>query len=145
MGLKDKLFQKTLFVDTAPLIYYIEGESNHNEKLIELFKANDKGEIHLQTSTLTLLEVLVQPIRLKKFKLADQYEEISMSSPNIDIFDVDINISRQAAELRANYNLKTPDSIQLASGIQKNADIFFTNDKNLKRVDKIEVLTHGEI
>lgn len=68
-----------------------------------------------------------------------------MSSPNIDIFDVDINISRQAAELRANYNLKTPDSIQLASGIQKNADIFFTNDKNLKRVDKIEVLTLGEI
>jgi predicted nucleic acid-binding protein len=47
--------------------------------------------------------------------------------------------------LRANYNLKTPDSIQLASGIQKNADIFFTNDKNLKRVDKIEVLTLGEI
>ena len=44
MGLKDKLFQKTLFVDTAPLIYYIEGESNHNEKLIELFKANDKGK-----------------------------------------------------------------------------------------------------
>lgn len=139
MGLKDKFFQKTLFVDTAPLIYYVEGESNYNEKLIELFKANDKGEIHLQTSTLTLLEVLVQPIRLKKFELADQYEEILISSPNIDIFDIDIKISRQAAELRANYKLKTPDSIQLASSIQKNADIYFSSMTKIIKNKKIKL------
>ncbi|WP_296621563.1 hypothetical protein [Marivirga sp.] len=70
MGLKDIFFQKTFFIDTAPLIYYIEGHSDYKEKLIELFSANHNGEIHFQTSTLTLLEVLVQPIRLKKLKLA---------------------------------------------------------------------------
>lgn len=145
MGLKDKFFQKTVFMDTAPLIYYIEGQSNYNKKLIELFEANDNGEIYFQTSTLTLLEVLDQPIRLKKLKLADQYKIILTTSANIDIFDIDIEISRQAAKLRANYNQKTPDSIQIATGIEKNADFFFTNDKDLKRVNEIEVYTLEEI
>jgi len=65
MGLKNKFLQKTFFLDTAPLIYYIEGHSNYKEKLIELFKANQNREINFQTSTLTILEVLVQPLQLK--------------------------------------------------------------------------------
>lgn len=145
MGLKDRFFQKTFFIDTAPLIYYIEGHSNYKEKLIELFKANHNGEINFQTSTLTILEVLVQPLRLKKLKLANQYEEILTNSANLVVFDIDIEISIQAAKLRANYNLKTPDSIQIASAIEKNADFFLTNDKDLTRVNEIEVLTLDKI
>lgn len=140
MGLNKKLIKKTLFIDTAPLIYYIEGHSVYKEKLKTLFEANDKGEIKFQTSTLTILEVLVQPLKSKKSKLADQYKEILTNSENIDIFDIDIEISIQAAKLRANYNLKTPDSIQIATAINKNADYFFTNDKDLIRVGEIEVI-----
>lgn len=145
MGLNERFRHKTFFIDTAPLIYYIEGRSNYNDKLIELFESNAKGDIFFQSSTLTLLEVLVQPLRLKKLKLADQYEEILTTSASIDMFAMDIEISRRAAKLRAKYNLKTPDAIQIATGIEKNADFFFTNDKNLMRVNEIEVLTMQEI
>ncbi|WP_296621566.1 PIN domain-containing protein [Marivirga sp.] len=67
------------------------------------------------------------------------------NSANIDVFDIDIEVSRRAANLRANYNIKTPDSIQIATAIEKNADFFFTNDKNLSRVNEIEVLTLEDI
>lgn len=71
MGLKDKLQGSTTFIDTAPLIYFIEGHSDYQSILSEIFNANDKGDIQFITSTLTLMEVLVQPLRLKRKELVD--------------------------------------------------------------------------
>lgn len=141
MGLIERLIGRTTFIDTAPLIYFIEGHSDYQDELHAIFKSCDLGQIHFQTSTLTLLEVLVHPIRQNRVDLVHKYEQILTSSPNIDIFDIDIQISKEAAQLRAKYNLKTPDSIQLATGIVKNASLFLTNDSDLKRVSEIEVLT----
>ncbi len=39
-----------------------------------------------------------------------------------------------ASRLRANYNIKTPDAIILATGISMNVDCFITNDIKLKSV-----------
>ena len=140
MGLIDRLRSQKLFIDTAPLIYFIEGQSPHNDKLLELFRANDTGEIAFQTSTLTLLEVLVLPLKEKKLKLAKQYEQILTHSPHLDIYDVDSAIAKRAANLRARNNLKTADAIQMATTIEKRADFFFTNDKALQKVKDIKVL-----
>ncbi len=35
MGLKEKLLGKTVFIDTAPLIYFIEGHSEYQVELLE--------------------------------------------------------------------------------------------------------------
>jgi predicted nucleic acid-binding protein len=141
MGLRDRMLGKTAFIDTAPLIYFIEGHSKYQDKLFEIFKANDQGQILFQTSTLTLLEVLVQPIRLNRKDLVERYKHILTTSLNIEIFDIDVAVAREAAQLKADYNLKTPDAIQIASGILNTSTIFLTNDIDLKRVDKIEVAT----
>jgi predicted nucleic acid-binding protein len=54
-------------------------------------------------------------------------------------------IAIKAAELRAKYSLKTPDSIQLATAIQYNADYFLTNDLRLKLVNEIKSITLNEL
>lgn len=145
MGLGSKFADQVVFIDTAPLIYFIEGHSRYQEKLIELFRSNDLGEFRFQTSTLTLIELLVQPYKQKNNKLADRYEQIITESNNIDIFEIDLLISKKAAKLRADYNFKTPDAIQLATGLEKNADFFLTNDKELKKLKEIEVITLEDI
>lgn len=145
MGLTASLFNKTIFLDTAPLIYYIEGHSEYQEQLSELFGANDNGKLSFATSTLTLLEVLVQPMRFNRSDLVDQYERIFTGSPNIDIYDIDILIARRAAQLRAAYHLKTPDALQIATGIAQEVPIFLTNDVELKKVTDIEVLLLNDI
>jgi predicted nucleic acid-binding protein len=99
----------------------------------------------MQTSVLTLTEVLVKPIRLGHKKIASEYEQILKSSPNIELCDIDTNISKKAAKLRAKHALKTPDAIQLATGIEKNADYFFTNDFRLKKVSEIKILTLNDL
>ena len=73
MGLIEDLIGSSLFLDSSPLIYYIEEHPRHIQTLNKLFKASKKSDIHFHTSVLTLLEVLVHPLRLKKYELAQKY------------------------------------------------------------------------
>src|SRR5690606_14285708 len=141
MGLMEKLLGKTVFLDTAPIIYYIEGKQPIYESVLKsIFIENSKGNILFATSALTLLELLVQPLRVKRFDLVEKYTSILTTSSNLKIMDLDPETSLIAANLRADYNLKTPDAIQIASSIISGSDLFLTNDKQLSIVEEIEVL-----
>jgi len=140
-----KLKNKKVFLDTAPLIYYIEENQRYSTVLNKLFLDNSKGEFLFQTSVITLLEVLVLPMRQNEIQLVEQYQNILCNSLSIDIFDLNVEIAKRAAGYRAKYGLKTPDSIQFATAIYASADYFFTNDIQLKAVKEIEVLVLDEL
>lgn len=135
----------TVFIDSAPLIYFIEGHTSYQSVLATLFKENDIGSFSFITSTITLLEVLVLPIRLGRGDIATQYQKLLTESSNIEIIELTTTIAARAAQLRATYNLKTPDSIQLATAMEYNADYFLTNDVKLKNIDGINILTLHEL
>lgn len=109
---------KVVCLDTAPLIYFIEGQSIYQPSLTRLFDFNDKGGFSFVTSTVTLLEVLVKPLREAQISLAQQYRDILTNAKGIEIIDVSVVIAEQAALLRAKYSLRTPDAIQLATSIE---------------------------
>jgi predicted nucleic acid-binding protein len=69
---------------------------------------------------------------------------ILTQSDSIDIFDLNTEISRLAANIRAEYNYKTPDSIQLATAINYNSDYFLTNDKKLTHKD-LKIITPDDL
>jgi len=46
------LRHKNIFLDTGPLIYFIEGNSEHQEKLKQIFGSNDKGDLFFITSSI---------------------------------------------------------------------------------------------
>jgi predicted nucleic acid-binding protein len=54
---------------------------------------------------------------------------------------VDLEVARRAADLRAGYRLRPPDAIQLAAALFHGATAFVTNDKKLKQVNELKVLT----
>lgn len=136
---------KTVFLDTAPLIYFIEGHSKYQEVLVRIFALNDEGRFEFLTSCILLLEVLVKPLREGKQFLAQQYRDILTKSKGIEMLDVFSFIAEKGAELRAKYNLRTPDAIQLAAAILWNCDYFLTHDTRLKVVTEITVVTLDEI
>ena len=145
MGLSLKLKNKKVFLDTAPLIYYIEEAQKYSPILNKLFLENSKGEFLFQTSVITLLEVLVLPMCKNETRLVEEYQSILCNSPSIDIFDLTIETAKSAAAFRAKYGLKTPDSIQLATAVYYSADYFLTNDIRLKSVNEIEILILDEL
>jgi hypothetical protein len=50
-------------LDTAPLIYFIEQNETYLELVRGFFRAMSQGEFQVVTSTLTLTEILVHPLR----------------------------------------------------------------------------------
>ncbi len=140
MGLIKKLKGKSVFLDTASLIYYIEENSKYLSILNKLFTGNSKGDFLFETSVITLLEVLVYPLRENEYKLAEEYQKILCNSATINISILNIEIAVKAAGLRAKYGMKTPDSIQIATALVVKANYFLTNDLRLKVIDEIEIL-----
>jgi hypothetical protein len=91
------LSSKVVCLDTAPLIYFIEGHSIYQDALARLFDFNDKGGFLFVTSTVTMIEVLVKPLRDGQAAIAEQYRDILTSAKGIEIIDVTAAITEQAA------------------------------------------------
>ena len=146
MELTDVVKHKRIFIDTAPLIYYIEDTHESYSKALDIFfELNSKMQVQLTTSTISLLEVLVIPLKTKNFELAEKYKFLLCQSNTFKVWNVDVEISAKAAELRAKYRLKTPDAIQVATAICSSSDYFLTNDKQLKIVSELRLLILDEL
>lgn len=141
----DDLKGKTVAIDTAPFIYFIEQHPTFLPKVEAIFECAEHREINAITSVLTLLEVLVHPIRNGRSDLANQYRDILLGSPAIKVIPVDASIAETAATLRANSNLRTPDSIHLATAILHGAYFFITGDANLPFTPPLRILTPADL
>jgi len=108
-------------LDTGPLIYYIEEHPTFLPRVAPFFEAADRGEFRLVTSLVTLIEVLVHPVREGRLDLAQEYRNVLLQSPNLTPIPLDSGIAEQAAELRAQYKLRTPDAIQIATALRSGA------------------------
>ncbi len=144
MGLTEIFAGKRVFIDTAPLIYFIEDKNSYRKILTEFMAHVEAGDVILVSSTLTLMEVLVQPLRMNRHDIVKSYEEIMTRSQSLQLVEFDIFGARKAAEIRAKYNFKTPDAIQMAIALLSKADIFLTNDKKLV-ISEIQSITLDEL
>ncbi len=136
---------RKVFLDSAPLIYFIEGSSEYQPLLQSLFESAEKGRFSFVTSVVTLLEVMVKPLREGQKELAAQYRDILTSASGMKLLSVSPTVAERAAQLRATYQLKTPDAIQLATAVEVEANYFLTNDVRLKIVSEVSVITLGEM
>lgn len=121
----------TVAIDTAPFIYFIENNPTFAQLVAPFFASLDRGEFRGVTSTITLTEVLVHPLRQGNRALAERYFHILTTSRNLVVLPVSDAIASEAAGLRAKHGFKTPDAIQVAAGLMGGASSFLTNDTGL--------------
>lgn len=136
----DRLQGKVIGLDTAPLIYFIEENPACIDIVRPFFEAMDKDDFLVVTSTVTLLEVLVYPLRHNFKELAEEYRDILLNSKLITM-EVSNTIAEQAATLRASHNIRTPDAIQISAALEAGATYFFTNDIRLPDISSLQILT----
>ena len=91
------------------------------------------------------MSVLVQPLRQGNAKLQQEYSELLLHSANFETMPIDADTAKRAATLRAVYNLRTPDALQIATALEFNCQAFLTNDKQLQRVTELRVLVLDEL
>ncbi len=132
--LKDLKGQKVA-LDSMIFIYTFEEHPAYVPVLRTFFSAVEDGEIEAVTSTVTIAECLVQPYRKRNFALSAKYMVLFRNFPHLSVIPVTEDIAERAAFLRAHYNLKTPDALQLATALISGCVIFLTNDESLPTVE----------
>lgn len=126
-------------IDTPVFIYHIEQSSSQANAATAVLRAVENGRFEGITSVITLLEVTIRPVRLGRAEIADAYEALLGAIPNLAILDVDADVARIAAQLRATHRLRTPDALQIAACLAHGAEAFITNDRRLRRVIELDV------
>lgn len=136
---------QTVGLDTAPLIYFIEEHPLYLPTVAPFFDALAQGRLRAVTSVVTLLEVLVHPLRYGREELAQQYRDILYNAEGLTVFPLTDTIAEEAAVLRAAHNLRTPDAIQLATAKHMGASLFLTNDRGLPLLPHVVTLVLDDL
>ena len=129
-----------LYVDSAPLIYFVEENAAYLDKMRLIVRIIDETRLVAYSSVLTLAEVLVLPLRSGDKRLVHAYREILLAGDDYELVAVTPDIAESAAEIRARYGLGTPDSLHVASAIATHCDAMLTNDRDMTRVRELSIL-----
>ncbi len=129
-----------LYVDSSPLIYFVEENSVYLEKMRQIVRKIDETDLVANSSVLTLAEVLVMPLRQGAQRLVRAYKEILVEGDDYELVVWAPEIAVSAADIRARYGLGTPDSLHVASAVATHCDAMLTNDRDMKRVRELPIL-----
>jgi len=132
-------------LDTSILIYHLEDHPRFAKPAQKLLERIERGSDQGVFSIIGMIELLTGVKSKQRPDLAQDYKLLLAHFPNFDIYGIDERIADIASDLRATYKIKTPDAIHLATAIAKQAKIFVTNDRALKKVKEIRVVTLSEL
>ena len=142
MNLSDELDRlQTVFIDTAPIIYYIEAHPQFGPLAKEIVDSFRSGKLIAFSSVITLVEVLPKPVESGNDELARKFSKFLKTGKNIKLLDISVEIAELAGNLRGRYpSLKAMDAIQIAVSINAGVDAFITNDVKLRQIKELKFI-----
>ncbi|HVZ14193.1 MAG TPA: PIN domain-containing protein [Bauldia sp.] len=126
-----------VLVDSAPIIYVLEGHPKLAKRFAPLFDAQAAGNLRFAVTTSAIAEVLTGPLQAGDEALARRYRSVLQSW---QVVPLDLDIAEGAARLRATLRLKLADAVQAASALAINAAALATHDRDFSRVSSLRVL-----
>lgn len=121
-------------------IYHIEAHPRYLPLTQRLFERVEQGRHEAVSSILSLTEILTLPFRKREADLALRYRRVLLEYPHLSLLPVDPATAELAASVRAHYDLRTPDALQVAAALRGEATAFLTNDRHFARVRELEIL-----
>jgi predicted nucleic acid-binding protein len=138
LELDDLPAQALLLIDTAPIIYFLEGHRTLAARFRPLFAAHAADRLRFAVTTITIAEVLTGPLRAGDDALARRYRAILESWQPVEL---NVDIAESAARLRGSLRLKLADAVQAASALAINAAALVTHDRDFSRVRALRVIS----
>jgi predicted nucleic acid-binding protein len=124
-------------VDTPVFIYHLEAHEKYAALTQKIFSSMENGKWQGITSTITLMEINVHPWRVGREDVARKYEALLMNFPNLNVVNIDRDVARIAAQLRARFDIRPPDALQVAASLTMGARGFLTNDRRLSGLQSL--------
>ena len=127
-----------VLIDSAPIIYFLEGHPKFGPRFKPLFEAHETGHLRFAVTTITIAEVMTGPLQAGDDVLAQRYRVILESWQTIALNG---DIAESAARLRASLRLKLADAVQAASALAVIAAALVTHDRDFSRVRSLRIIS----
>ncbi len=134
-----------LFLDTAPVVYFVEENPEFFPAVSLIFGQIEDGTLVGITAPITLAECLVIPYRDGDVARQQAFVELLTNTENIEFAEIGQQTGQVAAGLRARYNLQLLDSLQIAMAVKAGCEAFLTNDRQLQRVTELRIVLVNEL
>ena len=138
LDLSDLPEHSLLLLDSAPIIYVLEGHPKFGPRFNPLFEAHRAGAVRFATTTITVAEVLTGPFQAGDEAVARRYRAILESW---QVIELNSDIAESAARLRGSLKLKLADAVQAASALAVNAAALVTHERDFSRVRSLRVIS----
>ncbi len=129
------LTRASIYLDSCLVIYFVEEHPRYVTTIIHAMES--RSGMCFCISPLVELECLVMPLRHGNHRLIKRYE---MFFQDYICLEISAGIYREAAQLRADHGLKTPDALHFATAQNHGCAEFWTNDERLCAVAGIRAV-----
>ncbi len=130
----------SLFLDTAPVIYYVEQNPAYVKRVNHVFDRVDEGIIFTAASSITLAESLIIPYRQGEVQLQQDFFDVLVLGLHSVFVSPGPREAQQAAEIRARYNLSLTDAFQVACALSAGCQALLTNDQHFRQVAELQII-----
>jgi len=120
------------------VIRLVEGDAATRAPLAARLAASLGVAGSLVTSRLTRLECRSKPLRAGDLTTLAQFD-VFFAGIELILADVSPAVIERATDLRAKYNLKTPDALHYATAVEVGATVFLTGDRGFARCMEVPV------
>jgi predicted nucleic acid-binding protein len=136
---------RRIALDTSIFIYELQANPRYVRLADEVFKWIEQPEHGGVTSTITMVELLVQPYRDSDEERVNGIYALLSTYPNLQWIAPDLQTSDIAAQFRASHGLRTADALQAATAARSNVTGLITNDPVFARIDAFETLLFDKL
>lgn len=140
MGLRSRLRGARVYFDTVVFIYLLEGFSAYRTALFDIRDAIVAGETEIVTSELTLCELLVPLFRAGRSDLVLLYRQFVEESGAFRLCPTTRETYVRGSLYRAEFGLKTPDAVHVATAVEAGCDLLLSNDRTMRTPKTIEIV-----
>ena len=128
-----------VYVDANAIIYSVERVEPYRSLLAPMWEEARAGRFTLASSELVALETLIKPLRDGNARLEMLFRSI-LAAAEMELIPATLATWDDAARIRAETGLATPDALHAATALRAGCAAFITNDTDFRRVEGLSVV-----
>lgn len=128
-----------VYLDANGFIYSVERVEPYRTLLEPMWRQARAGEFDVVSSDITMLETLVKPLR-EGDEVVETLLRSMFDAREVSLIPATRELWEDAARIRANTGLKTPDALHAATALQAGCTLFISNDTDFRRVAGLSVV-----
>ena len=129
----------SVYVDANAIIYSVERVEPYSSLLAPMWEEARAGQFTLASSELVALETLVGPLRDGNARLELLFRSI-LAAAEVDLIPATLATWEEAARIRAETGLATPDAVHASTALRTGCALFITNDSDFRRVEGLPIV-----